>query len=308
MTNTDVSRKAMGMGCDRDRDRDRSRSRVVGWRLALALALLLSACNGSNRPAPLASHRGYSGSPAPTSVTESAGAPASEPSSSDRSAMEAEADERPGLGTVFGETRRSPVRDTAFVRAQNAPATKLALFYNDARGVRAQLSSAGGGERLSPPVLSGPGGVQVALLDASGRRLTTYGARGQVYVEGEVGQRYAISVRNPTPARLEVVASVDGLDVIDGKPATLHKRGYVLDPGESMVIDGFRLSMADVAAFRFGAVKDSYAARTAGDRHVGIIGVALFEEQGAKWTWRELKRRQTADPFPGERGFAQPPR
>lgn len=289
-------------------DRDRDRGRVPALLLALALALVISACTPANRPAPVASPRGYGARPASTAPMDSAGgAPAAEASASREAPMEAEADERPGLGTVFGETRRSPVRDTAFVRAGSGPAAKLALFYNDARGVRAQLSARGGGERLSPPVLTGPGGVQMALLDHRGRRLTTHSAGGRVYVEGEVGQRYAIQVRNPTPARLEVVASVDGLDVIDGKPATLDKRGYVLDPGATLVVDGFRLSMADVAAFRFGAVKDSYAARTAGDRNVGVIGVALFEEQGARWSWREVKRRESAEPFPGERGFARPP-
>jgi len=276
--------------------------------ILVALALLFTACNGHSRPGTIASpptNQGW------TTRTRSAGAadraPAPEAAASREAPMEAEADERPGLGTVFGETRRSPVKDTAFVRDGRGPAAKLALFYNDARGVRSQLASRGGGEALSPPVLTGPGGVQVALLDRVGRRLTTRAGGGRVYVEGEVGKRYAIEVRNPTPVRLEVVASVDGLDVIDGKPAAMAKRGYVLGPGETLVIDGFRLSMDNVAAFRFGAVKDSYAARTAGDRHVGVIGVAFFEERGARWTWREVKRRESADPFPGERGFSRPP-
>jgi hypothetical protein len=72
-------------------------------------------------------------------------------------------------------------------------------------------------------------------------------------------------------------------------------------------IDGFRTSDDAVAAFRFGRVADSYAAQTGGDRNVGVIGLAIFAERGARWTRGELRRRDTADPFP-ERGYAAPPR
>jgi hypothetical protein len=114
-------------------------------------------------------------------------------------------------------------------------------------------------------------------------------------------------VRNGTTARFEIVASVDGLDVIDGKPADPNRRGYIVDPHGTLVIDGFRTSDASVAAFRFGRVSDSYAARTSGDRNVGVVGFAIFSERGAYWTPAELGRRDTADPFPN-RGYSAPPR
>jgi hypothetical protein len=62
-----------------------------------------------------------------------------------------------------------------------------------------------------------------------------------------------------------------------------------------------------VAAFRFGRVSDSYAARTAGDRNVGVVGVALFAEYGSMWTTDELERRDTAVPFPASAIYARPP-
>jgi hypothetical protein len=67
-----------------------------------------------------------------------------------------------------------------------------------------------------------------------------------------------------------------------------------------LVIDGFRQSWDEVAAFRFGRVADSYAARTSGDRNVGVIGVALFEEASrSHWDPYDVERRETADPYPG---------
>jgi hypothetical protein len=116
-----------------------------------------------------------------------------------------------------------------------------------------------------------------------------------------------IQIENHSNNRFEAVATVDGLDVVDGKDGSLAKRGYLINPWATLQIDGFRRSQSAVAAFRFGAVKDSYAARKGNDRNVGVIGVAFFHERGTSlpWTERELERRDSANPFPA--GFASPP-
>jgi hypothetical protein len=117
-------------------------------------------------------------------------------------------------------------------------------------------------------------------------------------------------LKNYGKQRLEAVLSVDGLDVLDGKPAGYGKRGYIIEAGATLRVDGFRQSLSNVAAFRFGAVADSYAARKHGDtRNVGVIGVALFHEYGSQpfVQDKEIQQRQQADPFPGNREFATPP-
>jgi hypothetical protein len=102
---------------------------------------------------------------------------------------------------------------------------------------------------------------------------------GQRYVEGRLGERYEIRVYNRTWRRAEVVVSVDGRDAVDGRPASTHKRGYVIAPGAFVGIDGFRLSRDEVAAFRFTTVPDSYAARMGTPYRVGVIDVAVFPER-----------------------------
>jgi hypothetical protein len=104
-----------------------------------------------------------------------------------------------------------------------------------------------------------------------------------------------------------VVASVDGLDVIDGGDAQFGKRGYIVPPWGSLDIDGFRSSSQAVQAFRFGAIEDSYAVARGRGADVGVVGVAVFEEQG----WDVDSRRWNSgyhepEPFPGR--FAPPPR
>jgi len=218
----------------------------------------------------------------------------------------APAPERPGLGTTFGEDVYAPISFAPFQRASGDPWAEVALHYNDADGVQAHAAYLG----TTPQPLAiyaGDGALAVALVDDAGRPLPGLDAQGRTLIIGEDGARYRILVRNATTARFEVVASVDGLDVIDGKPADPNRRGYIVDPHDSLVIDGFRTSDANVAAFRFGKVADSYAAQTSGDRNVGVVGLAIFAERGAVWTTGELQMRDSANPFP-QRSYAVPPR
>jgi hypothetical protein len=127
----------------------------------------------------------------------------------------------------------------------------------------------------------GPGGrIEVEIYDRSeGRLLTTYDFAGRRYVVGKPGNEYVIRVRNGTAERTLAVMSVDGVNVISGDTASPRQSGYVLGPGESADIAGWRKDMARTAAFYFTALPDSYAARTGRPDNVGVIGVALFRER-----------------------------
>jgi hypothetical protein len=128
---------------------------------------------------------------------------------------------------------------------------------------------------------SGPYLLQV--VDQGGRPLPTFWHRGRTYVLGRLGKRYLLRVRNDSWRRIEVVGSVDGRDVVDGRPASLGKRGYLVEPYGELTIDGFRLSQESVAAFRFSTVARSYAARVGDARDVGVIGLAVFPERAQAW-------------------------
>lgn len=270
------------------------------------VCLLLGACAGGQKMA-------TTGDYAPTS-TSGGYAPGgyvatnAEPSHAaiDRGSSIAEpTPDRPGLGTSWGEAVSAPISFSPFVRS-GGPWAEVLLHYNDAQGASAHAAYLG----TSPQpleVYAGDGSLSVALVDEAGRTLPGYAAANRSLVIGEDGARYRIVVRNATTARFEVVASVDGLDVIDGHQADPNRRGYIVDPHGVLVIDGFRTSDDAVAAFRFGRVADSYAAQTSGDRNVGVVGLAIFSERGARWTPAELGRRDSADPFPN-RNYAMRPR
>jgi hypothetical protein len=130
---------------------------------------------------------------------------------------------------------------------------------------------------IASPRVRAPYDVQVLRED--GEPLPTYGQRDRFYVQGAANERYVIRIVNPTERRVEAVVSVDGLDVIDGEGGDLRKRGYVVPAFGETRIEGFRTSQADVATFRFSSVEGSYAGQKGKARNVGVIAVALFEEQ-----------------------------
>ena len=120
---------------------------------------------------------------------------------------------------------------------------------------------------------------RIELVDDGMRTLPTFAHEGRRFVLGGLGERYRIRIVNPTATRVEAVISVDGLDALDGHPASFAKSGYVIPAFGDVTIDGWRTSLDTVAAFRFSSVRDSYASRTDHERNVGVIGVAFFRER-----------------------------
>lgn len=275
---------------------------MLDRKTALLGAIALSACAGASPKMATSSPQVASAPPAYYPGTSTGGAA---DYGGSQTIVSPTPDDRPGLGTTWGESVWAPVTTEPFARASTDPWTTAVLYYNDADGVNAQASYLGAS--VAPLELyAGDGSIGVSVVDSSGQLLPGFTGGGKTFVVGSDGERYRLVVRNGTGVRFEIVASVDGLDVIDGKPADPNRRGYILDPYGSLVIDGFRQSDDQVAAFQFGAVGQSYAAQTSGDRNVGVIGVAIFAEKGAVWDPVELQRRDTADPFPA-RGYATPP-
>jgi hypothetical protein len=124
--------------------------------------------------------------------------------------------------------------------------------------------------------------VDVEILDRrSGEVLPVYWHAGERHIAGEPGREYEIRLTNRAGTRVLAVTSVDGVNVITGRSASLLGSGYVLDPRGTVAIDGWRKSMDEVAAFYFTALPDSYAARTGRPDNVGVVGVALFRESRA---------------------------
>ena len=122
--------------------------------------------------------------------------------------------------------------------------------------------------------------AEVLIVDRdSGTPLPTYYHRGEYWVAGRPGARYAIEIRNTLHQRLLAVTSVDGVNALTGDTARWDQSGYVLHGEEAYEITGWRKSQSEVAAFEFSAAANSYAARTGRAANIGVIGIAVFRER-----------------------------
>jgi hypothetical protein len=145
--------------------------------------------------------------------------------------------------------------------------------------VTALTASCSSAHLPAPPEPNASRLTQVEVIDrTSGTTLPVYWYRGERWIAGTPGHRYAIAVRNRSNGRILTVIAVDGVNAVSGETASWEQTGYVLDPGRSFDIRGWRKSQERVAAFEFTALDSSYAARTGRPENVGIIGVAVFRE------------------------------
>lgn len=235
------------------------------------------------------------------------------PGSSDRATTEdafaVPKKDRPGLATTFGRSMKDPMPPTSFKRASDKPHGIDAIYYNDREG----LNAMGGRDVRVSGWQSAAGGVLEWGVKGAFGFLPTYKSHPGLYgygaprtparrfVEGTEGGTYSIVLRNRCKCDLQVVLSVDGLDVIDGRPASVTKRGYVIPAGETLEVKGYRTGYNSVAAFRFSSVSGSYANLSRGDtRNVGVIGLAVYTPaSGDPWTWmpNEVQKRENASPF-----------
>jgi hypothetical protein len=120
---------------------------------------------------------------------------------------------------------------------------------------------------------------ELTLEDEFGNTLPAFRHRGELFAMGNYGQRYNVRVTNRTGRRVEAVVTVDGRDVISGSPGDFKRqRGYLIDPYGTVVIEGFRTNMSEVAAFRFTTPGNSYSSRMGSPENVGVIGAAFFPE------------------------------
>ncbi|MEO8704510.1 MAG: hypothetical protein ABI867_30935, partial [Kofleriaceae bacterium] len=172
----------------------------------VSCVLVVAACGGAYKRGPSGGGGYYAPQTAASDVAYSGGgapSPMAEP-----------VPDRPGLGTTFGEQVHAPISFSPFVRSGGSPWAEALLHYNDAQGVSAHAEYLGAHPQPLE-VYAGDGSIGIALVDESGRTLPGYMANGRALIVGDDGARYRIVVRNGTTARFEIVASVDGLDVID---------------------------------------------------------------------------------------------
>ena len=271
-----------------------NKSKILLW---LFLSCLISACNTTKvATSETSSQAQYS--PVPATSTSSAAenelappqakarpsSPSRNASTSYNSANKSTAsslsvqnnvrsDER--LGTKWGDDVSSYVTQVDLKRLSFNPIDETQIRYAGKQFSGRSINS----------ISLASGKISFSVVDDRGRILPLYRDNERYYLPANDGQSYQLRYSNSSNQTFEIVASVDGLDVLDGGKASRSKSGYVLRPNSSFAIEGFRKSNSAVASFTFSKPKESYAANSASGsiQNTGVIGTVVYELKAPKY-------------------------
>ncbi len=132
-------------------------------------------------------------------------------------------------------------------------------------------------------------GIQVDIVASDGRSFPVYDIRARdrsnihrAYLQAVDGQNYAIRIINNSGQRLGLVIAVDGRNIISGQKSSLAstERMYILGPWQSATYKGWRTSNRKINRFFFTEAENSYAGAWQDHSAMGVIAVAVFNEQG----------------------------
>src|ERR1700722_3307995 len=128
------------------------------------------------------------------------------------------------------------------------------------------------------------------------RKFTTeYNHGNETFIEGRKNSEYELYFRNNQSRRVKVIFSVDGLSVIDGKPASAESTGYIVNGYDTITVPGWKINDGKVAKFVFRPqgekdngtyvekLKDAGFNVDAGNQ--GVIGCMVFKEQYFQHNW-----------------------
>lgn len=143
----------------------------------------------------------------------------------------------------------------------------------------------------------------------NGSRCKQYHHQGKTFIEAKEGSEYVIEIKNHHSKRTLAVGSVDGLNILTGKPADEKDSGYIVGGYSVEKIKGFRYSDDEWAMFRFGYKFNgkTYAQskNDGSERNCGVIGLRMFYEKEPIYTyatptitWNTTPQWLTTTPVP----------
>lgn len=132
---------------------------------------------------------------------------------------------------------------------------------------------------VQPAAAAVADGLTLEVL-VDGVPLTEHHARGATYVEARPGAEYSLRIANRTPHRVAVALAVDGLNTVDARTTTAREaRKWVLDPWQTVVLDGWQTGVETARRFVFTSERESYGAWLGRTANLGVIEAVVFRER-----------------------------
>ncbi|MEO8216772.1 MAG: hypothetical protein ABI718_06795 [Acidobacteriota bacterium] len=154
---------------------------------------------------------------------------------------------------------------------------------------------------------SNTNGFGLDVLTDGGER-QEFNHRGTVYIQALRGESYELRITNPTPYRVAVALSVDGLNTIDANHTDVWSASkWVLEPYGSAVISGWQINNAQARRFFFTGERGSYGAAIGQTANLGVIEAVYFRERQPIITYEPYREWPKEDRKSGARDQAQAP-
>jgi hypothetical protein len=209
---------------------------------------------------------------------------------------------------VVSPLTKKPVAKAWQRASSEAPHLLVRAFYGKPEIAEAMMREL---EDVARPVRrwarQGNGAVSVRFVNERGRALRVAECGGQLIVEGQPGQAYALKVRNETDVTIEVLPMVDGLDLETGEAADLARAGRRVAPRKETVFAVRAGADGKGEALRFREVNGPEALRrTAPTGTLGSVVVAVFLGEGTdSFDDRPALQRRRPGTFPQPGSFPQ---
>ena len=127
-------------------------------------------------------------------------------------------------------------------------------------------------------------------ISVNGKPVKQYTHQNNIYIEARAGTEYTIKVKNDAYQRKLAVITVDGLNVITGKPQVDGiGQGYIVGSRDAITIRGFRQDMETVGAFKFCKKSGAYCNEQGLKGNNGVIGVRIYDEDMASSLGKFMK-------------------
>ena len=154
--------------------------------------------------------------------------------------------------------------------------------------------SAGSHAVMSAQVRHHDAGIDIVV---NGVPQKHYQHNGRWYVEALNGREYAIRLRNPYPVRVAVALSVDGLNTIDARhTSAADARKWVIDPYQTITINGWQVNSAEARRFEFTTEEHSYGRALGQTANLGTISAVFFKERVAVMARETARERGEPEP------------
>lgn len=190
--------------------------RLLALWIGILGLLFLSACSSNNQQAKVSQDSPANATDASVASADStASADMSEPASSTTN-EHIDTDEK--LGTKWGDEIDSSVTSVEATRLSDEPIDEIIISYANKNYQGKPVNSIS--------LLAGQ--IQLSILDDKDKPFPIYRLDGNYYLKAKENQSYYLHYRNSSSNTYEIIASVDGIDVLTGNTASKYSpTGYI---------------------------------------------------------------------------------